>query len=155
MKKLFGFVLVLFTAVGMSFGQAISVNGGSIQGSITDPTGAVVPGARVTITGKDTGSVKVVTADNSGFYSVGPLNPGNYTVNIVAPGFQQLSVNTVVRTGTATSGNFKLTLGQPTETVEVNAGALQVNTEQAGVSDVITKAQIGRASCRERVCHNV
>ena len=142
MKKLFGFVLVLFTAVGMSFGQAISVNGGSIQGSITDPTGAVVPGARVTITGKDTGSVKVVTADNSGFYSVGPLNPGNYNVNIVAPGFQQLSVNTVVRTGTATSGNFKLTLGQPTETVEVNAGALQVNTEQAGVSDVITKAQI-------------
>jgi len=142
MKKLFGFVLVLFTAVGMSFGQAISVNGGSIQGSITDPTGAVVPGARVTITGKDTGSVKVITADNSGFYSVGPLNPGNYNVNIVAPGFQQLSVNTVVRTGTATSGNFKLTLGQPTETVEVNAGALQVNTEQAGVSDVITKAQI-------------
>jgi hypothetical protein len=142
MKKLFGLVLVLFAAMTMSFGQAISVNGGSIQGTITDPSGAVVSGAKVTITGTDTGTVKTVTADSSGFYSVGPLNPGNYTVDVVAPGFQKTLVKTVVRTGTATSGNFRLTLGQSTETVEVSAGELQVNTEQAGVSDVITKAQI-------------
>jgi hypothetical protein len=142
MKKIFGLALVLSAAVALSLGQTISVNGGSIQGTITDPSGAVVPGARITITGTETGSVKVVTGDSSGFYSVGPLNPGEYTVNVVAPGFQTLVVKTVVRTGTATSGNFKLPLGQSTETVEVNAGALQVNTEQAGVSDVITKAQI-------------
>lgn len=142
MKRFLGFVVVLFATVAMSFGQAISVNGGSIQGTVTDPSGAVVPAAVVTITGSDTGSVKVVTADSAGFYSVGPLNPGNYTVVIAASGFQKLSVKTVVRTGTATSGNFKLTLGQSSETVEVNAGALQVNTEQAGVSDVITNEQI-------------
>ncbi|MCU1222029.1 MAG: TonB-dependent receptor plug [Edaphobacter sp.] len=142
MKKIFGLALVLFAAVALSCGQTISVNGGSIQGTITDPSGAVVPGAKITITGTETGTVKIVTADSSGFYSVGPLNPGEYSVNIVAPGFQTLVVKTVVRTGTATSGNFRLTLGQSTETVEVNAGALQVNTEQAGVSDVITKAQI-------------
>jgi Carboxypeptidase regulatory-like domain len=142
MKRFLGLVAVVFMAAGMSFGQAISVNGGSIQGVITDPTGAIVPNASVTITGQDTGSVKVVTTDSAGFYSDGPLNPGNYTVTVVAPGFQKLTVKTVVRTGTATSGNFKLTLGQSTETVEVNAGELQVNTEQAGVNDVITKEQI-------------
>ena len=109
---------------------------------ITDPTGAIVPGASVTITGTDTGSVKVLTTDSAGYYTDGPLIPGNYTVTIVASGFQKETVKTVVRTGTATSGNFRLTVGQSTETVEVNAGQLQINTEQAGVSDVINKEQI-------------
>ena len=48
----------------------------------------------------------------------------------------------MVRTGTATNGSFKVTLGASTETVEVNAGALQVNTEQIGVSGVVTREQI-------------
>ena len=142
MKRVFALVVVLSAAITMSFGQAISVSGGSIQGSITDPTGAVVSNARISVTDADTGVAKNLTADSAGFYSVGPLNPGSYTVTISVPGFQTLSVKTVVRTGTATNGNFKLTLGQPSVMVEVNAGALQVNTEQAGVSDVITKEQI-------------
>ena len=142
MKRFLGLVVVLFATLAMGYGQAISVNGGSIQGTITDPTGAVVPGASITVTGTDTGSVKVLTTDSAGFYSIGPLNPGPYTVNVSAQGFSKLSVKTVVRTGTVTSGNFKVPLGSSSETVEVNAGALQVNTEQAGVSDVITKAQI-------------
>lgn len=142
MKKLFGSVLLLIVMATVSFGQAISVNGGSIQGSITDNTGALVPGATVVITGTDTGFTRSLTADSSGFYSVGPLNPGNYTVDVSASGFQKLSVKTVVRTGTVTSGNFKLPVGNSSETVEVNAGELQVNTEQAGVSGVITREQI-------------
>ncbi len=142
MKRFLGLLLLPTIGASVSFGQAISVNGGSIQGTITDSTGAVVPNAQVVITGTETGFTKTVTADNSGFYSVGPLNPGQYTVDIIASGFQKLDVKTVVRTGTATSGNFKLTIGQSNETIEVNAGALQVNTEQAGVSDVITKQQI-------------
>jgi len=142
MKRLLGLAVVLFATLAMSYGQAISVNGGSIQGTITDPSGAVIPGASVTITGTDTGSVKVITTDQAGFYSVGPLNPGPYNVDISAPGFKRLAVKTVVRTGTVTSGNFKVPLGESSQTVEVNAGALQVNTEQAGVSDVITREQI-------------
>lgn len=142
MKRFFSVVLVLFATVVMSFGQATSVNGGSIQGSITDPSGAVVPGASITITDTDTGSVKTVTTDKSGFYSVGPLIPGNYNVTVTRTGFENLSVKTVVRTGTATNGSFKITLGASTETVEVNAGALQINTEQIGVAGVVTREQI-------------
>ncbi len=141
MKKLLGLSLA-FPLSAMSFGQAISVNGGSIQGTITDSTGAAVPNAPITITGIDTGSVKTLTADGSGFYSIGPLNPGGYRVTVAAPGFQTLQVTTVVRTGTATSGNFKLTVGQSSETIEVTTGALQVNTEQVGVSAVITQKQL-------------
>ncbi len=125
----------------MSYGQAISVNGGSIQGTITDASGAVVPNASVVIVGTDTGSTKTLKTDGAGIYSLGPLNPGNYTVTVTAPGFEKLQVKTVIRTGTATSGNFKLTLGQSTETIEVNAGALQVNTDQIGVAAVIGTKQ--------------
>ncbi|MBB5340911.1 TonB-dependent receptor [Tunturiibacter gelidoferens] len=142
MKKLFALIMLLFATTVLSHGQATSVNGGSIQGTITDPSGAIVPNATVTILAVDTGSSKTITTDSAGLYSVGPLNPGNYTVTVSASGFQKLSVTTVVRTGTATPGSFKLTLGSSAETVEVNAGALQVNTEQIGVSGVITREQI-------------
>jgi Carboxypeptidase regulatory-like domain/TonB-dependent Receptor Plug Domain len=142
MKRLLSILMILFAAVTLSYGQATSVNGGSIQGSITDPSGANVPDATVTILDVDTGATKTVTTDKAGFYSVGPLNPGPYTVTVTGSGFEKLSVTTVVRTGTATPGNFKLTLGSSAETIEVNAGALQVNTEQIGVSGVVTREQI-------------
>jgi hypothetical protein len=142
MKRLLGLALVLISMTALSFGQVISQTGGAIQGSITDTSGAVVPDANVIIKGTETGFTRALKTDASGFYSVGPLTPGNYQVTISASGFQTLSVNTVVRTGTATSGNFKLSIGESNVTVEVSAGALQVNTEQAGVSDVITKQQI-------------
>jgi Carboxypeptidase regulatory-like domain/TonB-dependent Receptor Plug Domain len=142
MKRLLSILMILFAAVTLSYGQATSVNGGSIQGSITDPSGATVPDATVTILDVDTASVKTTTTDKAGFYSVGPLTPGSYTVSVAASGFEKLTVTTVVRTGTATPGSFRLTLGSSAETVEVNAGALQVNTEQIGVSGVVTREQI-------------
>ncbi len=122
--------------------QATSVNGGSIQGTITDAAGGVLPGASVTIKSVETDLTRTLKTDSAGFYSVGPLNPGNYTVDVISNGFQKLDVKTVVRTGTATSGNFKLTIGSSNETVQVNAGQIQVNTDQPGVSDVITREQI-------------
>src|ERR1700677_906993 len=117
MKKLLTLVALLFVTALAGYGQATSVNGGSIQGSITDPSGANVPDATVTILAVDTGVSKTVTTDKAGFYSVGPLNPGPYTVTVSGAGFEKLSVTTVVRTGTATPGNFKLTLGSSAETV--------------------------------------
>ncbi len=142
MRKLLTLMMLVFATATLSYGQATSVNGGSIQGTITDPSGAVIPGATVTITGNDTNTSKTVTTDSAGFYGVGPFNPGPYTVAVSRSGFESLSVKTVIRTGTATSGSFKLTLGSSSETVEVNAGAIQLNTDQAGVSGVITTAQL-------------
>ena len=70
------------------------------------------------------------------------MNPGNYTVTISASGFQTLSVQTIVRTGTSTPGSFKLTVGQASTEISVTAGAVQVNSDQISVSDVITRQQI-------------
>jgi hypothetical protein len=123
------------------FGQAISVNGGSIQGTITDQSGAIIPNAQITITNAEVGYEHTLQSDSSGLYSVGPLNPGTYVVTVQAPGFQVLKVTTVVRVGTATSGNFKLTIGAASETIQVNAGAVQLNTDQSTVSGVISQQQ--------------
>ena len=142
MKKYLSLLLAAGTICATAAGQVVSTNGGSIQGTVTDPTGAVVPGATVTVTNPDTGYAKTVTTDNAGLFVVGPLNPGNYQEKISATGFTNVAINTVVRTGTVTSGNAKLALGSSAETIEVNAGALQVNTDQAGVADVITAEQI-------------
>ncbi|MEG9431237.1 TonB-dependent receptor [Terriglobus sp. ADX1] len=122
--------------------QAISVNGGSIGGTITDPSGAAISGAGISITSTDTGFKKELTTDKSGYYQVGPLNPGNYTVTVTAAGFQTTTVTTVVRTGTATSGSYKLSVGQSSTEISVSAGDVQVNTDQVSVGGVITKQQI-------------
>ncbi len=142
MKKVFATLVLAAAIVGSAHGQAISTNGGSIQGTITDPSGASVPGATIIISNPGVGYSHTLQADASGFYSLGPLEPGNYTIIVSAPNFQRMSVKTVVRTGTVTSGNEKLTVGNASETIEVNAGAIQVNTDQAGVQDVLTREQV-------------
>lgn len=122
--------------------QAISVNGGSIQGTITDPSGAIVPHAQIHLASVDQGTTRDLETDGAGYYVIGPLNPGEYKVTITATGFTRTEVTTRILTGTATPGNFKLTVGQSSETVEVSTGDVQVNTDQAGVADVITREQI-------------
>jgi hypothetical protein len=128
-------------AAPAAYAQAISVNGGSIQGTITDSSGSVLAGATVRIVGTDTGSTATVKTDGSGFYTVGPLNPGNYQVTVNAPGFETLVVSTVVRTATATPGSFRLSVGSSTQTVQVVSGAVQLNTDQPSVTGVITTDQ--------------
>ncbi len=124
------------------FAQVVSTNGGSIQGTITDASGAAVPGASVQVSSPETGQNRTLKTDGSGYYSVGPLDPGGYKITVTSPGFQTLKVTTVVRVGTATPGTFKLSVGQSSETVEVDAGSVQVNADQPGVSDVLTQQQI-------------
>ncbi len=144
-RLLFGAALTLATGsltLSVASGQAVSVNGGSIQGSVTDPSGAVIPNATVVISSAETGYTHTLTTDKAGFYSLGPLNPGTYTITVSAANFEGLKSSVVVRTGTASNGSEKLTLGAATDTVEVTTGDLTVNTDQIGVSGVITREQI-------------
>jgi hypothetical protein len=115
---------------------------GTIQGSITDPAGAVVPGATITITNTGTQAFRTFTADSRGFYVSGPLIPGDYQVKVTAPGFSTVSAKTIVQVGTNTSGNIKLEVGNSAQTVQVDAGAVQLQQSQSNVQDVITQQQI-------------
>ena len=142
MKKFLLATPLALVCVAAAHSQAVSVNGGAIQGTITDPSGASVPNAAITITSIGEGSVRSENTDKAGFYSVGPLNPGEYKIAVSAPGFSRLEVTTRILTGTATPGSFKLSVGQESQTIEVTAGDIQVNTDQTNVSDVITREQI-------------
>src|ERR1700744_5919634 len=62
---------------------------GRISGSVTDPTGAPVGDAKVTVTSTDTGSVRAALTDSEGFYAVTSLPIGRYTTSVVKPGFQK------------------------------------------------------------------
>ena len=135
-------MMAAVTPAPMLHAQAVSVNGGSIQGTITDSSGAAVPGANIVFSNKSTGYSRALKTDGAGFYSIGPVNPGEYQLSVSAPGFEHLDVQTVIRVGTATPGTYKLSVGSEAQQVQVNAGAVQVNTDQPGVSGVITAQQI-------------
>jgi carboxypeptidase family protein len=115
---------------------------GSIQGTVTDPNGAVVSGATITITNKATGQVSKLTSSASGTYASGALIPGEYEVRIEAKGFQTQVLTVPVQVGNISTGSAKLVLGQSTEVVEVTGSSVAVNTEQATVQGVLTTQQI-------------
>jgi len=143
-KPVFGFVvglLLLLCSSQLLMGQA-TVGTGAIQGTITDPTGAVVSGAKVTINNKNTGQAISATTNSSGSYTSGALAPGDYVVRVEASGFKTSEVTVGVQVGGSASANLKLEIGQGNVTVEVQANTLAVNTEQAEVQGVLTSAQI-------------
>jgi hypothetical protein len=123
MKKSFIFVLTLcllsFSAL-TAFGQDVQTRG-SVRGTVTDPGGAVVAGATVTVTGP-TGE-RTTTTNGDGTYEITNLAPGQYTVRITNPGFKTVSSNATVFVGRATSVDSALEVGEASAVVEVTAGA--------------------------------
>src|SRR5579864_3313542 len=119
-----------------------TISTGSIQGTITDPSGAVVPGAKILISNKATAQVISTTSTSSGTYTSGALIPGDYSIRVEASGFKSLTANVSVQVGVTSSGNFKLEVGQTGQVVEVQASTLQVDTEQATVQGVLSTEQI-------------
>lgn len=138
---LLGLALAVLVAWAGLFGQT-TISTGSIQGTVTDPSGAVVGAATVTINNKATGQSIVTSTSSSGTYASGALIPGDYLVKIEAKGFKTVQLPVVVEVNTTSSGNVKLPLGQATELVEVQGSAVTVNTEQATVQGVLTSQQI-------------
>jgi hypothetical protein len=124
-----------------AYAQA-STASGALQGTVSDPTGAILPGAVVTVTNLGTTSAKTFTADSAGFYSSGSLAPGQYKVSVSASGFAKTEKTVTVQIGTATNGDIRLAVGAVGTVVEVSGSLLQVNTTQSTVSGVLTSEQI-------------
>jgi hypothetical protein len=138
-------LLVLITLFALlmcsvAFAQT-SISTGSIVGNVTDSTGAVLPNAKVTITGP-TGQTLHATTNGSGTYSLGALIPGVYQVRVEAKGFKTTQLSLDVKVDNAANGSAKLEIGQESTVVEVQGSEVQVNTEQATVQGVLTASQI-------------
>jgi hypothetical protein len=134
-------ILTISLAVTVAHAQS-TVGSGSVIGTVTDPSGAVVAGAKVTISNIDTGQTINLTANQSGAYNSGPLIPGQYKVRVLAKGFQTSETTLTVLVGNSANGNIKLQIGQESQTVEVQSSGVQVNTEQATVQGVLNAEQI-------------
>ncbi len=134
-------VLLALFACPISFAQT-TISTGSIQGTVTDQSGAVVAGAKVSVTNKSTNRVINATTTSAGTYTSGALTPGNYVVRVEAQGFKTSEQPITVEVGVTASGNVKLQVGQASQVVEVQAEQVRVNTEQATVQGVLTTEQI-------------
>ena len=116
---------------------------GDIAGTVTDPSGATIIGATVTITSLQTAHVDRTQTDKIGYYRVHHLPPGTYRIRIEAAGFKVTVVNEVAVNASATTpADAKLQLGTASETVEVAAGAVLVQTEEGRLANTITTREV-------------
>jgi hypothetical protein len=104
---------------------------GSIVGTVTDPSGAVVPKAQLNAINPKTGESRTATADDAGRYTIGNVPPGTYEVHVTAPGFSKLTENGVTATiNTVTRVDVQLQVGSQAQAVNVSASAATLQTEK-------------------------
>jgi len=133
-------VFALLTLTWSAFAQ---VQNGQITGTVTDPTGAAIANAKITVTNPATNLSTSATTNSSGNYTVRELPVGTYKVVTEASGFKTVSTPDVgVNAGTISHVDFKMTMGQAKEIVEVTGAAAQVNTEDAKLATTVSSTQI-------------
>lgn len=118
-------------------------NSGSIQGTITDPSGAVLAGANVTVRNLDTGLAISTVSTDAGLYSVPNLPPGRYSVSVDAPSLKKYTQEGVtVLTGTAVSLDIQMQLGAVTENITVSADASQLDTATSDIGATVERSLV-------------
>jgi len=133
--------ILVFLFVTMAWGQY----GASIQGTVTDNSGAVVPGATVTVTNQETGVSKTTVTSDAGSYRVSGLVPGRYTITADAASFKKGEVKDVAVSAEELTGrNIVLQAGGTSETVTVSAAATPLPTEDGNITGSISAQDIQR-----------
>jgi hypothetical protein len=136
-------LLVLLVVMALSSTSLSAQGFGSISGTITDSTGAVVPSVSVSATQTQTGTKTVVIANSSGAYVFPSLPPAEYTVEATYTGFQGYRQKGIVLLANqAATVNISLQLGATTELVTVAANAVQVDTTTGTLSQVIDRQNV-------------
>ncbi|MEO8436188.1 MAG: carboxypeptidase-like regulatory domain-containing protein, partial [Pyrinomonadaceae bacterium] len=128
----------LFTVTAL--GQ---VTTGSLRGSVADPTGAMLPGATVSVVNNATGAERSAETGNSGTFDFQALQPGTYTVTVDTRGFRRAVVrDVIVSVGSAAQLNIPLEVGPPSETVTVAASQEVINQTSPTLTNVINTRQV-------------
>ena len=120
-----------------AWGQA--TNSSDVTGSVTDPSGAIVPGVVVTVKDLDKNTERVILTNSSGVYDTGPLVPSDrYVITFKKEGFATLQRGPITLSSGTTGMNIQLTLGQSTQQVMVQeTGAPLLETTTAEISQTI------------------
>src|SRR4051794_6628892 len=133
------FLTLFVSLAGNIFGQTTSLNG-----TVADPSGSVIPNAAISIVNTQTGVQRATTADSQGRYTMAQLTPGNYKLTAKAPGFTDVELNglELLVNAPATVPIVFSKIGSTMTTVMVEATAAQVNTTDASLGNVIESAAI-------------
>ncbi len=143
-------ILGLFASLTLTKQVHAQVDQGSISGTVTDASGAIIPGATVTVTDVNTGLVFSRTTNGSGQYTFSPIKVGDYTVKATATGFATIERDHIrVDVSGFVGLNLKLAPGAVSEVVEVKSTA-DLQTEDASTGQVFTQAQLNDAPLEDR-----
>ena len=129
-------VTLLALSAGIAFGQA--TNSADVTGTVTDSTGAVVPGVTIAIKDVDKGEVRTITSNGAGAYDTGPVVPNdNYTITFSREGFESVQRGPMLLQVGQIGLNVQLPVGQSTQQVVVNENAPLLQTTSAELSTTI------------------
>ena len=142
---------VILAAVILAVPSAQAQSTSTIQGTVTDPTGAVVPNATVKVANTNTGDVRTVQTDSSGNYQVSSLIPGTYNVTVSANGMQTHQVNGVTLPVNVTATeNVTLSVGTTQQVVNVQGTAPVVDTSSITIGQVVDQKTVQQAPLNGR-----
>lgn len=141
--SLFLALMVVVSAAGsLAFGQAV---GASLNGQVTDPTGAAIPGASISLRNTGTGLTLTATSSGDGAYRVAPLPPGTYVLTVKAASFQNyVQQGIVITVDTAETQNVALKTGNVQQTVTVTANGELLNTTTGSLGQTIDSVAISQ-----------
>jgi hypothetical protein len=132
-------LLCICSVVSTCFSQSATT---SLRGTVTDPTGALVPGAKITIVNKETGASFDAIANSAGLYTFPRIPPAKYTISAAAAGFGSQAKVAELLVNQPANVDFTLAIEASIETVDVSATAQTLNRTDASLGDAVSNAQI-------------
>ena len=142
MKRL-QFCLAVFAVLALSFSAFAQIQNGQLTGDISDPSGAAIPNAKITIKNQATDLNITVGTSQQGHFVANQVPVGVYSVTVTAPNFKsETHTNLTVNAGSITHTDFKLQIGKTSEVVEVTGAAPAVDIETSQLSQIVSGAQV-------------
>ena len=139
MKMKFALALLVLLAVpSISLAQGL----GTIVGTVSDPTGAAIAGATITVKEIGTGLSRTTTSNSEGYYTIPSLRPTQYTMTVESSGFRTTQDNVTILADQSLTLNVKLQLGASTETVRVSTNEVQVDTSTHTLTQVLEEQRL-------------
>jgi hypothetical protein len=135
---------VLFFGLLLSTGlTAAQETRATLTGRVSDPSGAIIPGAQITITDSGTGTVTHAVANHAGVYNVPFLDPGTYTIAVSAPNFENfVHKGLILQTEQTLTENITLNVGEVSQTVTVEGATPLVDTSDASTGQTLTSEEV-------------
>src|SRR6201981_920238 len=141
--KTLQFFLVSFCVVLLVLGAVAQVQNGQFTGLVLDPPGAAIPNAKVRITNTATDFSITATTNQTGGYTVTQLPVGTYTLTAEAPGFTKYTnARITLKAGSISRGDFKMQMGEASQTIEVTGAIAAIETESSQLAQVVSGTQV-------------